>query len=400
MAGIADNSPGIGGDRGRGLIALATGGTGGHVFPAEALARELETRGYRLALITDRRGDAFGDTLDRIERHTISAAAVSGRGLFGRISAGLTLALGYVQASRLLHRLNPLAVVGFGGYPSVPTMMAASRNKRIRTAIHEQNAVLGRANRLLAPRMDRIATSFAETSAMRPIDREKAVWTGNPVRPDITLAGQTRYSPPDQDAAFNLLVVGGSQGAQIFGEVIPAAIGLLPIHQQQRLNIVQQARDTQVQSVKDHYDRIGVVAEVNRFFGDMPNRLSKAHLVISRAGASTIAELTTMGTPSVLIPYRYAIDDHQTENAARICDSAGAWMMPEADMTAEILAERLSGLMDQPHTLAAAADAARRVGTPEATHKLADAVEEMAGGNLASTSLSNKTNESQREAIA
>lgn len=381
-----------------GLIALATGGTGGHVFPAEALARELESRGYRLALITDRRGDAFGGTLDRIDRHTISAAAVSGRGIVGKAGAVFSLALGYIQAGGLLRRLRPLAVVGFGGYPSVPTMLAASRIRRIKTAIHEQNAVLGRANRLLAPRMDRIATAFAETSGLRQSDRNKAVWTGNPVRPDIMQMAGTPYAPPALDAPFHLLIVGGSQGARIFGDVIPAAIAFLRDDQRKRLRIVQQAREPQVQDVTRHYARMGVDAEVRSFLGDMPTQLTKAHLVISRAGASTIAELTTTGRPSVLVPYRYAIDDHQTENAARICDSAGAWMMPEADMTAEALAQRLGDLMDQPHTLATAAAAARRIGTPEATRKLADVVVDLVGGAVTSPRTRNE-NEAQ-EAVA
>lgn len=381
-----------------GLIALATGGTGGHVFPAEALARELETRGYRLTLITDRRGDAFGGTLDRIDRHTISAAAVSGRGFAGKVSAVMSLALGYIQASTLLRRLRPMAVVGFGGYPSVPTMLAASRIRRIKTAIHEQNAVLGRANRLLAPRMDRIATSFAETSSLRQSDRGKAVWTGNPVRPPIMQVADTPYSPPAAGAPFHLLIVGGSQGARVFGDVVPAAIALLRPDQRGRLRIVQQAREPQVQDVTQHYARLGVDAEVRSFFSDMPEQLSNAHLVISRAGASTIAELTTTGRPSVLVPYRYAIDDHQTENAARICDSAGAWMMPEADMSPEALAQRLGDLMDQPHTLATAAAAARRIGTPEATRKLADVVVDLIGGTVTSPSTQNK--EEAREALA
>lgn len=381
-----------------GLIALATGGTGGHVFPAEALARELETRGYRLALITDRRGDAFGGTLDRIDRHTISAAAVSGRGIAGKASAVFSLALGYLQAGSLLRRLRPLAVVGFGGYPSVPTMLAASRNRRIKTAIHEQNAVLGRANKLLAPRMDRIATSFAETSGLRQSDRSKAAWTGNPVRPDIMKVSENPYKAPAESAPFQLLIVGGSQGAKIFGEVIPAAVARLRQDQRDRLRIVQQAREPQVQDVTQQYGRLGVDAEVRSFFGDMPQQLTKAHLVISRAGASTIAELTTTGRPAVLVPYRYAIDDHQTENAARICDSAGAWMMPEADMTAEVLALRLGDLMDQPHTLASAAGAARRIGTPEATRKLADVVVDLVGGALTSTNMQDK--EEAREALA
>jgi len=361
------------------LVGLATGGTGGHVFPAEALAKELTGRGYRLVLITDQRGEKFGGQLDAIERHMIRASAVSGVGLLGRIKAAINLAAGFLQARKILRRLRPDVVVGFGGYPSVPTMLAAGRNSHIRTAIHEQNAVLGRANRLLAPRMDKIATAFDETAELRPSDRQRAVHTGNPVRPAISALSGTPYEPAAQDGPFELLIVGGSQGAKILGEVIPAALKRLSPEKIARLRIAQQTRPEQIEDVRAAYAEAGIEAEVMSFFNDMPEKLAKAHLVVCRAGASTIAELTTAGRPSLLVPYRYAVDDHQTVNAARLCDAAGAWLIPEPDLTAEILAQRLEDLMDQPHTLATAAQAAARTGAPDAARSLADLVAELAG---------------------
>ena len=363
------------------LVGLATGGTGGHVFPAEALAKELAGRGYRLVLITDQRGEQFGGQLDAIERHMIRASAVSGVGLLGRIKAAVNLAAGYLQARKILRRLRPNVVVGFGGYPSVPTMLAAGRNSHIRTAIHEQNAVLGRANRLLAPRMDKIATAFDETAELRPSDKRRAVRTGNPVRPAISALSGTPYTPAPPDGPFDLLIVGGSQGAKILGDVVPAALKLLPAENTARLRIAQQTRAEQIDDVRTAYADAGIDAEVMNFFNDMPERLARAHLVVSRAGASTIAELTTAGRPALLVPYRYAVDDHQTVNAARLCDAAGAWLIPEPDLTPEILAQRLEDLMDQPHTLATAAQAAARTGAPDAARSLADLVADLAGAN-------------------
>lgn len=357
-----------------GLIAISTGGTGGHVFPAEALAGELARRGHRLALITDRRGDAFGGTLDVIDRHTISAAGVSGRSTLERIGAAVTLSVGFFQARRLLQELKPAAVVGFGGYPTVPTMLAAGRLHAVRTAIHEQNAVLGRANRLLAPRMDRIATAFEETEGLRDADRPKSVRTGNPVRPEIAALAGRPYPTPGASDRLDLLVFGGSQGARIFGEVVPRAVERLPAGLRGRLSVVQQVRSGQVEEVRETYRRLAVAADIRPFFDDMPTRLAAAHLLVCRAGASTVAELTTVGRPAILIPYQYAIDDHQTANAARLCDAAGAWMIPEDDLGPDRLAARLAELLGQPHTLMKAAQAAARIGMPEATRRLADLV--------------------------
>ncbi|WP_421875329.1 undecaprenyldiphospho-muramoylpentapeptide beta-N-acetylglucosaminyltransferase [Pacificispira sp.] len=362
------------------LIVLATGGTGGHVFPAQALAGELKKRGYRLALITDRRGDAYSGPLGELDAHTISAAGVSGKGISARISAVLKLMVGYFQARSLLRAMRPSVVVGFGGYPSVPTMLAASHLK-IRTAIHEQNAVLGRANRLMAGRVDRIALSFNETDGLAAKDRERSVLTGNPVRPEIAALSGRAFRLPAGDGPLHVLIVGGSQGAQILGEAVPAAVAKLSAGLKARLKIEQQARPEQTKAVIDAYRKAGIDADVRTFFDDMPARLERAHLMIGRAGASTLAELTAVGLPAILIPYAYAIDDHQAANAARLSDAGGAWAIPQRDVTADDLARRLEQLLGNPSVLRAAAQAAARTGIPDATKRLADAVQGLSDGN-------------------
>lgn len=362
------------------LVVLATGGTGGHVFPAQALAEELKRRGNRLALITDRRGDAYSGPLGELDAHTISAAGVSGKGLRARVAAVFKLMVGYFQARKLLRTMRPAVVVGFGGYPSVPTMMAASHLK-IRTAIHEQNAVLGRANRLMAGRVDRIALSFNETDGLSPKDRERSVLTGNPVRPEIAALAGRPFKTPDSDSPLHVLIVGGSQGAQILGEAVPAAMARLPEGLKSRLRVEQQARPEQLDAVRNAYCQAGIDADIRPFFDDMPARLGRAHLMIGRAGASTLAELTTVGLPAILIPYAYAIDNHQAANAARLSDAGGAWAIPQMDVTADDLARRIEQLLGNPPVLSAAAQAAARTGIPDATRRLADAVEGLTNGN-------------------
>ncbi|RED54114.1 undecaprenyldiphospho-muramoylpentapeptide beta-N-acetylglucosaminyltransferase [Aestuariispira insulae] len=362
------------------LIALATGGTGGHVFPAQALAEEMQGRGHRLILITDTRGGAYQGPLGNLETHIISAAGVSGRGKLGIVKSIAKLGIGFFQARKLLKQLRPDAVVGFGGYPSVPTMYAATLLGQ-RTVIHEQNAVLGRANRLLAPRVDRIATSFEYTSALRGADQSKTIWTGNPIRPEIAGIEKTPYLRPEQDQPIHILVTGGSQGAAIFGETIPLAVGSLPPELRSRIRITQQVRQEQLDEVTQRYRDLGIQADLKSFLDDMPDQLAKSHLVICRAGASTMAELTTAGRPAILVPYPYAVDDHQAANAARLCDAAGAWMIPQADLTVETLSNRLNQLLGTPHTLANAAQAAKRLAMPDATRQLADLVESLLKSN-------------------
>ena len=362
------------------LIVLSTGGTGGHIFPAQALAQNLIARGYRVELITDRRGDAYSAPLNKINRHAIQAAGISGRGLFAKIGALLNLTVGYFQARMLLRDLNPDVVVGFGGYATVPTLLAASQ-LGIKTAIHEQNAVLGRANRVLAPRATRGATAFKTTTCLRNADRAKAVWTGNPVRPEIVAVRDAAAPILLQDKPIELLVIGGSQGASIFSQVVPAAIAALPDDLRRRVRVVQQCRKEDLEQVREDYAQAQVEAELSHFFGDIPQRLAAAHILICRAGASTMAELTTAGRPAILVPYPYAIDNHQTANAARLCDAGGAWMMPDRDFTPMLLTGRLASLFSMDTTLPMAARCAAQIGMPKATERLADVIVGIIGTN-------------------
>ncbi|MFC7334123.1 undecaprenyldiphospho-muramoylpentapeptide beta-N-acetylglucosaminyltransferase [Rhodocista pekingensis] len=358
-------------------IVLAAGGTGGHLFPAEALARELLERGHRVVLVTDVRGTAFGDALRDVPVHRIRSATLGG-GLLGKARTALELGIGTLQARRLLARLAPAIVVGFGGYPSFPAVYAAA-GLRIPVAIHEQNAVMGRANRMLARRARLICTSFPEVQGMDNVDRARAVRTGNPVRPAVLVLRDRPYEAPLPGGSLNILVTGGSQGATVFGEIVPRAVAMLPEDLRLRLGIVQQARAENLQAARDGYAALGVQATLAPFFRDLPERLARCHLMIGRAGASTVAELTVAGRPAILVPYPHATDDHQTANARALAAAGGAWLMPQPEFTAEALAARLTALLTDPTPLAPAAAAAAAWGLPDAARRLADAVLGAAG---------------------
>lgn len=355
------------------LIVLTAGGTGGHVFPAEALAAELIDRGFALTLITDKRGKEFGGTLGKLPVHHISAGGVAGRKLAARVLALSDLAVGFVQARALLKRLRPAAVIGFGGYASLPAMMAATFSG-VPTALHEQNAVLGRANRLLAPRVTKIATVFSRVSHLNPEYLKKALRTGMPVRPGVIAMRDRAYVAPGTGDPVRILIMGGSQGARILSEVVPAALARLPDALKARLVIEQQCRAEDIEGPRAAYASAGIKAELATFFHDVPERLAATHLVISRAGASTVAELTAIGRPSILVPYLYAVDDHQSANARAIAEAGGGWLIPQAGFTAEALAARIESLFVLPEMLNKAATAARAVGVPDAAQRLADLV--------------------------
>ena len=360
-------------------IVLAAGGTGGHMFPAEALARELLARGFTVALVTDRRGQAFGDKAPDVAVHRIRAGRLDA-GFVHKITALADIALGTIEAGRLLRALAPAAAVGFGGYPSVPTMLAAAR-QGIPTLLHEQNAILGRANRLLAPRVGAIATSFAVVGGVRLARQGRVVETGNPVRPAIVAARGTRYAAPAPGQPIQLLVMGGSQGARILSAVVPAALARLAPELRRRLVVTQQARSEDLAVLRRALDEAGITAETASFFDDVPARLMRAQLVISRAGASSVAELTAVGRPAILVPYRYAADDHQSANARALEASGAAWVMAEAQFSPEHLAAEVAALLQAPERLAAAAAAAQKMGRPDAASRLADLVAEAAGGS-------------------
>jgi UDP-N-acetylglucosamine--N-acetylmuramyl-(pentapeptide) pyrophosphoryl-undecaprenol N-acetylglucosamine transferase len=351
-------------------IILATGGTGGHVFPAQALAAALIARGRSVVVITDKRGAVFGDA---VPTHRIRAATATDS--FGGLArAALDIGLGTLQARRLLRRLKPAAVVGFGGYPSLPTMFAAVSLK-VPTVIHEQNAVLGRANRLLAPRVGRIATSFEQVIGMGEAERAKAVAVGNPVRPAIARLHGTVYPPPQTDGPLSILVLGGSQGARVFSEVLPAATALLPALLRARISIVQQCRPEDLEAARAAYAALGMAPELSTFFDDVPERLARAQLVIARAGASTMAELAVSGRPAILVPYPHATDDHQTANARALDEAGAAWLVPQDAFRPQTLAARLESLLTNIGQLPAHAAAARAAAHPDAAERLADVVE-------------------------
>ena len=359
-------------------IALAAGGTGGHVFPAQSLADLLSPRGYRIALITDRRETALDGALAAADIHRINAAGVSGTGLLRRVIAMAKLGMGYFEARKIIRAIDPIVVVGFGSYASVPTVLAATRLHR-KTIIHEQNAILGRANRFLAPRVTRIATAFQTVGHLRDEDRTKTVWTGNPVRPDIISIAGEPYPALDEGGRVNLLIFGGSLGATVFSEIVPATLASLPQTLRGRLRVVQQCRAADIDAVRDTYAAANIDAELAPFFSDMPKRLAAAHLVICRSGASTVAELSAAGRPAILVPYPHATDDHQTKNAEILCDAGGGWIMPQGDFDSANLAARLTALMSNTRMLRTTALCAGRIGVRKAAENLAELVLDVVG---------------------
>jgi UDP-N-acetylglucosamine--N-acetylmuramyl-(pentapeptide) pyrophosphoryl-undecaprenol N-acetylglucosamine transferase len=356
-------------------IVIAAGGTGGHFFPAEALAVTLAGRGYRPVLMTDGRSAGRASTaFAEGDRYVLPGAGIAGRGVAKGARAVGALAAGTFSAARLLRRLDPGAIVGFGGYPSVPPVVAARLSRlKIPVVLHEQNAVLGRANRALSGMATTLALSFSPTTKLPA--RAKTALVGNPVRPAIVAVAGTVYVPPEADGPINLLVTGGSLGARVLSEVVPQALIALPAAIRARVTVVQQARKEDADGVRAAYAAAGITAEVAPFFTDMARHLAAAHLVIARAGASTIAELAAVGRPAILIPLPNAIDDHQTANAAMLADAGAAWAMPQPSFTAAALTARLTELLTAPEALVAAATAARAQGRVSAVDALADLVE-------------------------
>ncbi len=363
-------------------IVIAAGGTGGHLFPAEALAVALLARGERVALMTDARSAAFDSpAFANAERFLLSGAGLSGRGVVAALRGAAALVRGTFAARRIFKRLDASAVVGFGGYASVPPMMAASllpASRRPVLVLHEQNAVLGRANRALAPRADLLALSFADTTRVPPGARSEVL--GNPVRPALAALSGGGYAEPD--GALRLLVIGGSLGARILADVVPEAVALLPEALRARLIITQQARAEDFSRTRDAYAALGIPAEVSAFFPDVANRLSMAQLVIARAGASTIAELACAGRPSILVPLPHAIDDHQSANARALADAGAAVVMPQPGFTPEALADALSALLTDAGRLSRMAEAARPLARPDAASALADRVQTLVAARL------------------
>jgi len=352
---------------------LAAGGTGGHMVPAHALGRELARRGHRVALITDERGKRIPGLFADIETHVMPAGRPAG-GPLGWFKAWLGIRAGREMARRLYKKLEPTAVIGFGGYPALPALLGAL-DAGVATAVHEQNAVLGRVNRLLSGRVDAIATAYPHVQRLKSKFASKTWLVGNPVREEVKAIGRARFPDFGPDTPLHLLVTGGSQGATILSSVVPAGLGLLPESLRARLKIVQQCRPEDIDAVRAAYKQLGLAAELTTYLEDLPSVLAASHLVIARAGASTIAELTVAGRPAILVPLPSAMDDHQTANAHEMAVEGGARAIPQSLFTAERLASEVLGIVSDPEALIAAAARAKACGRPKATEDLADLVE-------------------------
>jgi UDP-N-acetylglucosamine--N-acetylmuramyl-(pentapeptide) pyrophosphoryl-undecaprenol N-acetylglucosamine transferase len=352
---------------------LAAGGTGGHMVPAHALARELGLRGHKVALITDERGKRIPGLFGDIEVHVMPAGRVSG-GPLGWLKAWLGIRAGRAMARRLYAKEEPTAVVGFGGYPSYPAVLAAL-DLGIKTAVHEQNAVLGRVNRLLSGRVDAIATAYPQVERLNHRCARKVHLVGNPVREEVLAIGRERFPAIDDDGPLNILVTGGSQGATILSTIVPAGLGLLPEALRHRLRVVHQARPEDIEGARAAYASFGIQAELATYLENLPAVLATSHLVIARAGASTIAELTVAGRPAILVPLPSAMDDHQTVNAREMTAEGGARTIAQPNFTPQTLAAEIMALASDPEALIAAASHAKQCGRPKATQDLADLVE-------------------------
>ena len=356
-------------------IVLAAGGTGGHLFPAQALAGELTKRGRNIVVMTDRRGTGYGDVFPGAAIQIVPSAAFSDRSVLGLMAAPFEILAGIVISWFKLRKLRPRAVVGFGGYPSVPVMLAACF-ARMPTAILSPDALLGRANRLLMNRVRAIAANFPLVRFL-PRDKSKIVYTGNPLRPEVIALAGAHYEAPTRSGALRLLVFGGSQGARVFSERVPAAVALLPQEMRARLDIVQQCRAEDLEGVRRVYEKFGVKAELAAFYKDMPVRMAWSHLVVARAGAGTVSELAAIGRPAILVPLPHALDDNQTPNADALVSVGGGWRVAQKDFTPEKLAGMLTAAFADPGGLAICAAAARKLARTDATERLADLVDKL-----------------------
>ena len=359
---------------------LAAGGTGGHLIPAFALATELDRRGHHVALITDARGAAIPGKPDFLTAHILPAGRFGKNPLkwFGALKA---LWDGRKMALRLFETFEPSAVVGFGGYPAAPAILAATSAK-IPALVHEQNAILGRVNRLVAGRVQAIATAYPQIARLKPKHLNKVHLVGNPVRAQVLDLREQRYPPFSEDGLLRILVTGGSQGARILSEVVPDGLAMLQPALRSRLQVTQQCRPEDIDAVRARYRNHDIPAELGTYFENMAERLADTHLFIGRAGASTIAELTAVGRPAILIPLPIATDDHQTANARELADAGGARSIAQPRFTAKELAKQIQAMAQRPQTLATAAHAAWNCGRPDAVRDLADLVESFGGAEM------------------
>lgn len=354
---------------------LAAGGTGGHMMPAHALAAELKMRGHQVALITDERGARIPGLFDDIDTHVMPAGRITKNPLSW--PGGLRAIMAGRALARSLYRdFRPSAVIGFGGYPAFPALSAA-HSAGIPTAVHEQNAVLGRVNRMVANRVKAIATAYPDVERIAEKNLSKVELVGNPVREEILALRDQPYPMLDAESVFRVLVIGGSQGASILSDVVPDGLAMLPLALRRRLQVTQQCRAEDIDAVRKRYADLGIPADLATYLTDIPERLAWTHLVIARAGASTIAELTAAGRPAIFVPLPGAMDDHQTANVREMVKAGGARSIPQSQFTAKELAKQMQKLGLEPEGLALAAKAARSCGRPHATRDLANLLEQL-----------------------
>ncbi|MEG3088222.1 undecaprenyldiphospho-muramoylpentapeptide beta-N-acetylglucosaminyltransferase [Sphingomonas sp. PB4P5] len=354
---------------------LAAGGTGGHMVPAASLAQELGKRGHHVSLISDARGVRFPGLFEGVQTHVLPAGRLAG-GPIGWAKAMRAMVAGRTLAIELYKHQKPAAVIGFGGYPALPALLAAF-SQGIPTAVHEQNAVLGRVNRLVAGRVDAIATSYANVERLKDKYRSKAHLVGNPVREAVLALRAQPYPLLEEDGIFRVLVTGGSQGASVLSQVVPDGLSLLPVSFRRRLQVTHQARIEDIDAARAKYAELSIAAELATYLPDMPEQLAWAHLVIARAGASTLAELTVAGRPAILVPLPSATDDHQTVNAKEMTVAGGARTIDQRSFTPIELAKQMQRLGLDPAALQNAAGRARSCGRPDAVRDLADLVESL-----------------------
>lgn len=355
------------------LIILTAGGTGGHVFPAESLAEELSARGYELALVTDKRGkDNYHGKLGEIANYSVCAGALVGKSKWFKIKSLFKTCIGILQAGRILLKRKPVCVVGFGGYASFPCCMAAIL-LGIDLVIHEQNSVMSRTNRFLGKYASFIAQSFPD--AKYTPSRTPSILTGMPIRKNIAALKNQNYTPMGQDGFFHLLIIGGSQGAKIFGDIIPQAVKELPQTLQQKLKIYHQCRKDDIEIVRQNYEGFPNMPEISHFFENMPERYTEANLIISRAGASSVFEITAAKLPSILVPLPIAADDHQTANAAEINKKKAGFVLKQSDFTVKKLQKILTDCINNPDELTIMSERAERLSITDASTRLADSLE-------------------------
>ncbi len=360
-------------------ILLAAGGTGGHLFPAFALAEELKQRGASVHIVTDERVDQFAGQTVADAMHVVPSATLKSKSPLSLMKTAWALLSGVIAARKLIRRLKPDFVLGFGGYPTFPPLIAAGQ-LGVPTGLHDQNAVMGRANRLLAKRVDVIATSFAEVKYLSPALSGKVRLTGNPVRRSVLAVQDAPYPPLEAEGPFHILIFGGSQGARFFSDFFPEALCGLRAPFRQRLSIVQQCRQEDLERVRDIYSKAGITARLEAFFEDLPAVMATSHLIISRSGASTVSELAVCGRPAIMVPLPHALDNDQLLNAKSLADAGAGWVIEQKDLDAAALLKQIEAFYTQAEVLQNAANAAKSIAQPDAVVRLADVVMELAGG--------------------